>query len=144
MQGNNLLIGTVSRLDSKQLCAKLNKNMASYLADKIDRLRPADKECITTIDIFEDWQFGMMEYAQLIVKLPTTLSALLILQLNGLRRDNTLILPNLFVTPTFPIPLTTKPSTLSRAPMPSDHIALLSLPLLAPLHTPVNALAVLR
>jgi hypothetical protein len=55
MQGNNLLTGTTSRLDSKQLRAKLDKNMASYLADKIARLCPADKDRITNIDIFEDW-----------------------------------------------------------------------------------------
>src|SRR5271168_473960 len=55
MQGNNLLIGTESRLDSKQLRAKLDENMASYLADKIARLRPGDRERITAIEIFEDW-----------------------------------------------------------------------------------------
>ena len=43
MQGNNLLIGTPSRLDSIALRAKLELNMSSYLADKISRLRAADK-----------------------------------------------------------------------------------------------------
>ena len=55
MQGNNLLIGTESRLDSNQLRAKLDENMASYLADKIARLCPGDRERITAIEIFEDW-----------------------------------------------------------------------------------------
>jgi hypothetical protein len=55
MQGNNLLMGTTSRLDSAALCSKLEINMSGYLADKIARLRPADKQHITDIAIFEDW-----------------------------------------------------------------------------------------
>ena len=55
MQGNNLLIGTPSRLDSAALRTKLELNMSSYLADKLARLRPADKERIAAITIFEDW-----------------------------------------------------------------------------------------
>ena len=55
MQGNNLLIGTPSRLDSAALRTKLELNMSSYLADKLARLRPADKERIAAIAIFEDW-----------------------------------------------------------------------------------------
>ena len=55
MAGNNLLIGTNSRLEPKDLRAKLEINMAGYLADKISRLRPADKDRITSIEVFEDW-----------------------------------------------------------------------------------------
>src|SRR5271168_4847060 len=55
MQGNNLLIGTLSRLDSTALRSKLEINMSAYLAEKIARLRPTDKERITNITIFEDW-----------------------------------------------------------------------------------------
>ena len=55
MQGNNLLIGTTSRLDSTALRLKLELNMSTYLADKLARLRPADKERIAAITIFEDW-----------------------------------------------------------------------------------------
>jgi hypothetical protein len=55
MQGNNLLIGTTSRLDTNSLRTKLEINMSGYLADKITRLRPTDKERIDNIDVFEDW-----------------------------------------------------------------------------------------
>jgi hypothetical protein len=55
MQGNNLLIGTTSRLDTTSLRAKLEINMSGYLADKIARLRPAEKERISSIVLFEDW-----------------------------------------------------------------------------------------
>jgi hypothetical protein len=55
MQGNNLLIGTPSRLDTAALRSKLELNMSGYLADKIARLRPTDKERISAIVIFEDW-----------------------------------------------------------------------------------------
>ena len=55
MQGNNLLIGTPSRLDATALRSKLELNMSTYLADKIMRLRPTDKERITNITVFEDW-----------------------------------------------------------------------------------------
>ena len=55
MQGNNLLIGTTSRLDSTALRSKLELNMSTYLADKLARLRPADKERIAAITIFECW-----------------------------------------------------------------------------------------
>jgi hypothetical protein len=55
MQGNNLLIGTTSRLDATALRTKLEQNMSGYLADKIARLRPTDKQCIKDIEIFEDW-----------------------------------------------------------------------------------------
>ena len=55
MEGNNLLIGTTSRLDSTALRAKLEINMSGYLADKIVRLRPTDKQRILDIEIFEDW-----------------------------------------------------------------------------------------
>jgi hypothetical protein len=55
MQGNNLLIGTPSRLDTTALRVKLELNMSGYLADKIARLRPTDKERIATIAVFEDW-----------------------------------------------------------------------------------------
>jgi hypothetical protein len=55
MQGNNLLIGTTSRLDSTALRAKLETNMSGYLADKIARLRPTDKQRIVNIEVFEDW-----------------------------------------------------------------------------------------
>jgi hypothetical protein len=43
MQGNNLLIGTPSRLNSASLRTKLELNMSRYLADKIARLRPISK-----------------------------------------------------------------------------------------------------
>ena len=55
MQGNNLLIGTPSRLDAAALRAKLEINMSGYLADKIARLRPTDKDRIASIEVFEDW-----------------------------------------------------------------------------------------
>ena len=55
MHGNNLLIGTTSRLDTTALRAKLEINMSTYLADKITRLRPTDKERINAIVVFEDW-----------------------------------------------------------------------------------------
>ena len=55
MEGNNLLIGTTSRLYSTALRAKLEINMSGYLADKIARLRPTDKQRILDIEIFEDW-----------------------------------------------------------------------------------------
>jgi hypothetical protein len=55
MQGNNILIGTTSRLNSEALRTKLEQNMSGYLADKIARLRPTDKQRIKDIDIFEDW-----------------------------------------------------------------------------------------
>ena len=55
MQGNNLLIGTLSRLDTTALRSKLEINMSGYLANKITRLRPTDKEHITNITVFEDW-----------------------------------------------------------------------------------------
>jgi hypothetical protein len=55
MQGNNLLIGTTSRLDSASLRSKLEINMSGYLADKIARLRPAEKQRITDIAEFEEW-----------------------------------------------------------------------------------------
>ena len=55
MQGNNLLIGTTSHLDSTALRSKLELNMSTYLADKLARLRPADKERIAAITIFECW-----------------------------------------------------------------------------------------
>jgi hypothetical protein len=55
MQGNNLLIGTPSRLDSAALRAKLELNMSGYLADKLTRMRPTDKDRIAAINIFEDW-----------------------------------------------------------------------------------------
>jgi hypothetical protein len=55
MQGNNLLIGTTSRLDSAALRAKLEINMSGYLADKIARLRPAEKQRIASIIVFEEW-----------------------------------------------------------------------------------------
>ena len=55
MQGNNLLIGTTSRLDAAALRVKLELNMSGYLADKIARLRPVDKQRILDIVIFEDW-----------------------------------------------------------------------------------------
>ena len=55
MQGNNLLIGTTSRLDSAALRTKLELNMSGYLADKIARLRSADKDRIKAIVIFKDW-----------------------------------------------------------------------------------------
>ena len=55
MQGNNLLIGTTSRLDTTALRSKLESNMSTYLADKIARLRPTDKERLTAITVFEDW-----------------------------------------------------------------------------------------
>src|ERR1700678_2347703 len=55
LQGNNFLIGTLSRLDSTALRSKLEINMSAYLAEKIARLRPTDKERITNITIFEDW-----------------------------------------------------------------------------------------
>jgi hypothetical protein len=55
MHGNNLLIGTPSRLDTTALRAKLEINMSAYLAEKITRLRAADRERIAAILIFEDW-----------------------------------------------------------------------------------------
>src|ERR1700678_4108408 len=55
MQGNNLLIGTPSRLDTTALRAKLELNMSTFLSDKITRLRATDKERITSITVFEDW-----------------------------------------------------------------------------------------
>jgi hypothetical protein len=55
MQGNNLLIGTTSRLDSQALRVKLEQNMSGYLADKLARLRPADKQRVKDIVVFEDW-----------------------------------------------------------------------------------------
>ena len=55
MQGNNLLIGTPSRLDTTALRSKLELNMSTYLSDKITRLRPTDKERITSTIVFEDW-----------------------------------------------------------------------------------------
>jgi hypothetical protein len=55
MQGNNLLIGTTSRLNPKDLRSKLEINMAGYLAEKIAHLRPTDKDRITAIETFEDW-----------------------------------------------------------------------------------------
>ena len=55
MQGNNLLIGTPSRLDTAALRIKLEQNMSVYLAEKIARLRSTDKERITAIEVFEDW-----------------------------------------------------------------------------------------
>jgi hypothetical protein len=55
MQGNNLLIGTPSRLDTAALRSKLEINMSSYLADKISRLRATDKDRIKDITVFEDW-----------------------------------------------------------------------------------------
>jgi hypothetical protein len=55
MQGNNLLIGTPSRLDSTALRSKLEINMSTYLAEKLARLRPTDEERIKAITIFEDW-----------------------------------------------------------------------------------------
>ena len=55
MHGNNLLIGTTSRLDTTALRAKLEANMSSYLADKITRLRSTDKERLLAITVFEDW-----------------------------------------------------------------------------------------
>ena len=55
MHGNNLLIGTTSRLDTTALRAKLEINMSTYLADKLTRLRPTDKERINAIVVFEDW-----------------------------------------------------------------------------------------
>jgi hypothetical protein len=55
MHGNNLLIGTPSRLDTMSLRAKLEINMSGYLADKIARLRAADRDRIAAIVIFEDW-----------------------------------------------------------------------------------------
>ena len=55
MHGNNLLIGTASRLDTTALRAKLEINMSAYLAEKITRLRAADRDRIAAILIFEDW-----------------------------------------------------------------------------------------
>jgi hypothetical protein len=54
MQGNNLLISTTSRLNSEALRTKLEQNMSGYLADKIARLRPTDKQRIKDIDVFEE------------------------------------------------------------------------------------------
>ena len=55
MQGNNLLIGTPSRLEPKELRAKLEVNMTGYLAEKLAHLRPTDKDRIAAIEVFEDW-----------------------------------------------------------------------------------------
>ena len=55
MLSNNLLIGTPSRLDATALHEKLKMSMSGYLADKLARLRPADKDRITAITVFEDW-----------------------------------------------------------------------------------------
>src|ERR1700678_2351942 len=55
MQGNNLLIGTPSRLDTTALRSKLELNMSTYLSDKITHLRPTDKERITSTIVFQDW-----------------------------------------------------------------------------------------
>jgi len=55
MAGNNLLIDTPSRLEPKELRTKLEMNMAGYLAEKIAHLRPADKERIMALELFEDW-----------------------------------------------------------------------------------------
>jgi hypothetical protein len=55
MHGNNLLIGTPSRLDTTVLRIKLEQNMSAYLADKLTRLKPTDKERIAALTVFEDW-----------------------------------------------------------------------------------------
>ena len=55
MQGNNLLIGTPSRLEPNELRSKLEVNMTGYLAERLAHLRPTDKDRIAAIDVFEDW-----------------------------------------------------------------------------------------
>jgi hypothetical protein len=55
MAGNNLLIGTTSRIDSTALRTKLELNMSGYLADKLARLRPTEKQRLIDIEVFEDW-----------------------------------------------------------------------------------------
>ena len=51
MQGNNLLIGTTSCLDTTALHSKLEINMSGYLADKLARLRLNDKDRINAISL---------------------------------------------------------------------------------------------
>ena len=55
MQGNNGSTTSLLALNHRNLRSKIEINMASYLAEKISHLHPADKDCITAIEIFEDW-----------------------------------------------------------------------------------------